>query len=263
MRRYALVVTVLLALIAALGLPPRTRSVSFWSRMEKRTPERTRFLELQNEMLREMWLYQRIQWRDSVSEVLTNLDPAETPFVLEVPSETSEEDLTRLREGVTRHLAHLDALPPAVPVGVFLIPKAAKSHPAALTGRLGVAWSRREFYVGRDPDRPFCGLVEPVGEIGNQTPTGIIRRLVFLPQDPNQRPNALRICGYYAKYGVPGSQIEKWLHHGASAFAAGARNVDPRLAYLIDPEEGPRGPFGRWTPYWGLSVTGMGCLAGV
>lgn len=262
MKRYALLVGGLLLLVAVMGLPPRYYEITWFTRMDRRTPERSRFLELDAELQRTAWLHQKIQWRDSIAGVLQPLDPRETPYVLAAPPGTPEELRSRVDSGVVRQLDALGPPAPEMPIGVFLMPRAEKLHPEAPKNRLGIAWNHREFYVGREGEAPFCALVEPVGEMGFNDPAQIVVRLVSTPRSPGEKPNTLRVCGYFARYGSPGPEILGWLRDGASLFGQGA-NLDRGLAFFLTDGGHVRGPFGLWAHYSGLSPTGMACLAGV
>jgi len=261
MKRYLLILTALLVLVGIVGLPPRHYTASWWLRDQHRTPERRLYLDLRDDIVRESWLYQRIQWRDSVSSVLQPLELAVDPYHLAVPESTPDTLRARLERGVRLQLEAMDALPPKVPVGVFLIPRNTGGHPSSLKNHYGYMWTQREFYVAREGESPFCALVESVAGAGSYEMARTLNRLVFIPQDNLSDPNALRICGFFARYGVPGTQVNEWLRDGAALFGSGFNMARRSLVYLQD--RGPRGPFGLITRYSSISHTGLACLAGV
>lgn len=256
MKRYFMGVLLLILLVAVLGLPPRHAETAWWAGNRSRTPERARYLELREELVKASWLYQRIQWRDSVSGVLQKMD-RERAFVVQAPPAVPGPLLARVDSGVSLHLRAVEAIPPQVPVGVFLIPNNTDLHPSAPRTWTGGAWNRREFFIARGSEDPFCALVEPVAREGIRDLETVVERLVFLPRNPQEKPNTLRICGYYARYGPPGEEVERWLRRGASEFASGV-NRDGRQ--YLPPFQGIRGVFGRISLFTGISLRGMACL---
>lgn len=258
MRRYSLIVLGLIAVVAALGLPPRYSRDSWGERNRDRTPERARFLDLRDEMVRATWVHQRIQWRDSVSSVLKALPP-NRPYLVQAPPGTPGRLLARVDSGISYQLRVLEANPPEVPVGIFLIPRRVDLHPSASESWLGGWWTQRETYVARAGEKPFCALVEALAGERAEELENTIQRLVFIPRDPRVRPNTLRICGFYAGYGKPGARIEAWLRRGAADFASGV-NLEGRRFLLSN--WGGRGPFGLFQRLSGISPRGMACLAG-
>jgi hypothetical protein len=262
MKRYALLLAAILILVGGFGLPPRPLVDSWWSRTQYRTPERAGFLEIQDDLILENWLYQRIQWRDSVLSALEGIDPAVTPFTLALPEWARDSTRAILEEGVTRHLNYLGSAQPKVPVGVFFVPRTLNGHPRAPKNRYGYRWTQREIYVAREGEEPFCALLEPVAvEGGYNGLNNTVRRLVFLPRDSVSAPNTLRICGYYARYGVPGSEIEDWLRRGGAAFASGSNIY--RRSDLIRMRGNIRRLFGGLGYFYNLSAVGLGCLGGL
>jgi hypothetical protein len=103
--------------------------------------------------------------------------------------------------------------------------------------------------------------VEPViPGPGYNGPANVVNRLVFLPRDGVSVPNTLRICGYYARYGVPGPEVEAWLREGGAVHGSGA---DLLRRSLYTRAMGPlRRAFGRFNVLNRLPAVGMACLAG-
>jgi hypothetical protein len=141
-----------------------------------------------------------------------------------------------------------------------LIPRNSGRHRSSLRDATGYMWIR-EFYVAREGEEPYCALVEPVDGAGYWGVARAVENLVFAPQGRDSDANTLRICGFFARYGKPGAQVESWLRDGAAHFGSGINMAQESLSRL---QYGPpRGPFGLMTRYSSISHTGLACLAGV
>jgi hypothetical protein len=262
MKKYALLLVSILLIVGIFGLPPKPSVRSWWLSTAHRTIERQTFLDSQNELILENWLFQRVQWRDSVVAVLEGVDPAVTPYTLAIPEWGPDSARAHLEEGVTRHLQQMGMPQPRVPVGVFFVPQDMSAHPRAPKNRYGSRWTQREIYVAREGEEPFCGLLEPVAvEGGYNGLKNTVNRLVFVPRDPISAPNTLRLCGYYARYGVPGQEIEDWLRNGGASLANGSNRY--RRSDLIRMRGPLRYTFGRLGYNYNLTQVGYGCLAGI
>ena len=56
MKRYLLILTALMVVVGILGLPPRVYTASWWFRVQNRSAERQRHLDLRDEIQFESWL---------------------------------------------------------------------------------------------------------------------------------------------------------------------------------------------------------------
>lgn len=259
MTRWSVVLVLSVVGIAIWGIPPE-RFVIDREWAVHRTPERQAFVDLYQEIMREGWKYQRTRWRDSLSERLLEDWALGEPFAIGLPTEAPDSVRDRLEAGMRLHLERLGAQAPVVPVGAYLVDRTHSAHPAG-PDRSPRTWWAREYFVGRDRNRPFCFVVQPVN---GSTPKELARSLgslVHIPPDSVSDPNTLRLCGFYARFGQPGCSIRTWLGKGGHQFGVGARN-DP-----LPPGSGPvRGPLG--VSYGGgyysrqVSPRAMACLGG-
>ena len=225
-------------------------------------PEQRRFLELDKEMSRQAWLYQRIQWRDSLVGELLNGVAEGRSVVLGLPSEAPDTVRDRLGLAVELQLQDLGLEEPAMPLGVFVLPRSQGSHPQAPLQLSGLA-AREEYYLARGGEEPYCVIAVSYPDQGEDNPfqdgqpdfvrgqNALARRVAsFAEVSSHSRatPNTLGICRYFVRYGVPGEQMMAWLRAGASRFAESVFEIDHHL--LLN--QGPaRGPFGQVR--WGFS----------
>ncbi len=262
MKRYLLLAGICLLAIAFLGLPPGSYTRMWRSNRPKTTPQREEFLHIRSRLRLEVWLHQRTQWRDSIRTVLGRLNPAETPFLAVLPPGSPDTLLARLEGAIRDHLIEIGDRPPRVPVGVFFMEKDALAHPEAPRGLGGDFMAQREIMAGREGEPPFCAVIEPVP---GPDPVGLaatLNRLIVQRRGTSSRPNTLRICGFFARYGPPGPHLAEWLRKGGGVFGTGADffRYDQRTGGLPP----PRQAFGRsFFRYFGSSERGLACLGGV
>ncbi|MFC1660309.1 hypothetical protein ACFL3S_02435 [Gemmatimonadota bacterium] len=258
MIRLGLALVAVMAGMAFWGLPPRQFSVTREWAFE-RTPERDFFFRVQEETFLESWRFQRLQWRDSLTALLRERWEAGESYGVGAPEWAADSISHKLDLGVRLQLEVQGALPPAMPVGVFLVPRGQSAHPAA-PDRFGFMWGLREYYVGREGEDPFCYLVNPVAEKGGSGVNYVTQNLVHIPPDSVSNPNTLRLCGFFARFGRPGPGIMAWLRDGAFRMGTGVdRGRFPQRAGPV------RRAFGqpvRHTYSQEISPRALACLGG-
>ncbi|MFC1791619.1 hypothetical protein ACFL0I_04040 [Gemmatimonadota bacterium] len=260
----------LLALgVALLGLPPRPTRVP----ARHAVPEGREWSRLKEELLQEGWLYQRIQWRDSLTRNLRDRVSEGDRLVLGLPEQAPDSLMDRLERAVRLELDHMGLEEPVIPVGVFVLPMTQGRHPGIL-GLLAYYRTSDEFYVARGGEAPFCIIGAPFNDtsphadsVPSYTGSWLLNRLgsrvrslANIPGHSLSVPNTLKLCRYYARYGQAGPEITDWLRRGASGFGSRVYTFDHTRQFSRGPA---RRSFGRVGPFSSNDPVGFGCLAGV
>ncbi len=237
---------VLAAVCTALAiwmLPP----AGFDRRSRAPFPEEVRFRRVTEELQLAHGVLMARRWSDSLSALavetaIEGLALGHTPSELVTP-----EGVAEWRDLLSNRLASLRPRDPDMVVGRFFVDDRYASLDGVLLPRFGL---RTQVYVGVHDGSPYCLLVQPERY-------AITNRQLRSAQ-------TLEICGFHAKYGMPGSRIGAWLESGGFQFA-----MDQRLAYyeaIIAADRANdalimRVPFGIDRPM-NESVPLAGCLAG-
>ena len=263
-RWWGLVALSLMAVGAWIVMYPAAPS----SRGGRILPERLRALELREELFRDAYVYQRMEWRDSMVAELERQVSEGNPVVLGLPPEAPDSVSERLKRSVELQFRDMGLQEVAMPLGIFAIPESQGVHPAAPDvdeARLGTD----EYYLARGQEAPYCVIAvsyydgtPPPSETWLPNPIAQrIRRFAELPDNPLRHPNTLGLCRYFVQFGEAGPLIMEWLRKGASRFAELPFSADHYLLY----GQGPiRGPYGRGL--WRMGIVSPGvlrCLAGL
>lgn len=233
------------------------------------TEAHRQWAELDAELKKEAWTYQHIQWRDSLVAELRVAESSGHTIVLGTPAGTADSLKARLERAVDLHLRLLGAEDPAMPLGVFFIPRT-QFLPPDLSAQYGSRGGSREYYVSRGEEDPYCIIGVPYQDDfdGNlpswstEPLTRKIRNFADLPADEGDPVRTLGLCRHFAQHGAPGRGIYSWLEEGAFRFSNG---IPDGALFLYFPADRPsRGPFGALTflsrP---LTPKGLACLQGV
>ena len=259
-------------LIGLWGLPPRSYEEWRGSRWGNRTllPEREAYNRVVGEVHLKNWIYQRLQWRDSVAALARASGERGPLWRAAVPDSSPGWLLPGLERAIGAQLSAEEVHEPRVPVGVVFMEFLTGTYPSLSRG-----YSRytdtREVYVGLQEDAPYCFLVVPVPGPGT-TLESAWNRAVWAPADSSSTPNPLGPCALHAKYGTPGQGVLAWLARGGYATALGRsqsilRYPDSELssrALLELTEVSPRAllALGRRVLWYRGSPEAEACLAG-
>jgi hypothetical protein len=260
-------------LIGMWGVPPRSYEEwrgSRWGSNRTLLPEREAYNRVVGEVHLENWIYQRLQWRDSVAALARASRETGLLWRAAVPDSSPGWLLPGLEEAIGAQLSAEEVHEPRVPVGVVFMEFLTGTYPSLSRG-----YSRytdaREVYVGLQEDAPYCFLVVPVPGPGT-TLESAWNRAVWAPADSSSAPNPLGPCALHAKYGTPGQGVLAWLAQGGYATALGRsqsilRYPDSELssrALLELTEVSPRAllALGRRVLWYRGSPEAEACLAG-
>jgi hypothetical protein len=260
-------------LIGLWGVPPRSYEEwrgSRWGSNRDPLPEREAYERVAGDIYLKNWIYQRLQWRDSVAALARTAREAGPLWRAAVPDSSPEWLLPGLERAIGAQLSAEEVHEPRVPVGVVFMEFLTGTYPSLSRG-----YSRytdaREVYVGLQEDAPYCFLVVPVPGPGTIL-EGAWNRAVWAPADSSSAPNPLGPCALHAKYGTPGQGVLAWLARGGYATALGRsrsilRYPDSELssrAFLELSEVSPRAllALGRRVLWYRGSPEAEACLAG-
>jgi hypothetical protein len=224
-------------------------------------------MELEEELLRESWLYKRIQRRDSLVGELARGRSEGRSVVLGLPIEAPDSVRERLSTAVELHFADLGLESPALPLGIFVFSESQGSHPSLLSYRGGLR-GVDEYFLSRDGEAPYCiigapyfgGTEYPVPSWRRDPIAAKVRYLAEVPANRRAHPNTLGLCRHLVRHGQPGAPMMSWLKKGATHFAERPFPVDHHLSYGRGPARGPFGKPGRRVGQ--LSPRTLHCLAG-
>jgi hypothetical protein len=214
-----------ICLISVWALPPK--SYEDWRRGDRRVstdlaPERVAYNRLLTRVRRENWLYQRLQWRDSVLALVRSAEAVGQGWSVVLPDSAPDRLRLGLEAAVSAQLDAEQVRDPLVPVGVVLMDARTGTHPSAPAGHYGSPFDF-EVYVGRTPEAPFCFLVRPVDGM-NSTLEKVLDRAAWAPEDGSAPPSPLGPCLLHARYGMPGLRVLRWLAGRGYAMAMGGRS---------------------------------------
>jgi len=244
MIRWLSVVTGSLALVALWALPPSRLETPF----PRWLPEQARLDALSREVGRLNGALRAQRWADSLTALA--LREAEDGVALGPPAtEGSDADPEDVRRWSERERARFQSLRPRDPelvVGLFWQPYAQGAQPDLPIG----AGARSMTFVGERDGRAFCVRAAPY------TPQTLAESLGY-PMDPGP-------CILYAKYGLPGDQIQAWLDASSMSFArVSVPTYASDIAQTLLPSEPPPLVFGLTRPFLAdQSLTVQACLAG-
>jgi hypothetical protein len=247
-----------MALIALWALPPRDAEDwlrGWFGNPSDPSPELAAFREVQVEVRRLAFIYQGIEWHDSV-RVLAEVAVEEGDgFLARVPDSAAAGSEAALTEAVRLQLQAAEVGRPAMPVGAVVMETGYGLPPGVAGARFPSGnW---ELFVSRDEESPFCFLVDPeLGAGANLQRT--LARMTWTGSDSSGAPNPLGPCGLHAKYGSPGDGVFAWLRAGGYALGEGS------LAYWDQRILGGRAErrFGSRRIYR-LSTNGEACVMGL
>jgi hypothetical protein len=201
--------------------------------------EELRYMELWTEVTHAHGMLQARRWSDSLSALTVRT--AEAGLALGTPTleRVTPEGMTEWRQIHEAQLAALQPRDPEMLVGFFLQPirhGALQNVPTFATG------SRRQTYAGTRDGSAYCLQVEPL-------PPGTA--MFYRVDNADLRSplgTSLGACRLYAKYGVPGPQVNAWLEAGGLELAYDA-STDAPTERLLGPRAGLPLPFGLNRPF--------------
>ena len=230
-------------------------------------PERQRALRLREQMFRDAWVYQRMEWRDSMIGELDRAVSAGERVVLGLPNEAPDSVRQRLARAVELQFRDMNLTEPAVPLGIFAVPESQGIHPAAQEFRHDLTGGD-EYYLAREGEAPYCVIAVPFydGAAARSEPwlpnpvAQRLRRFAEVSENPGHHPNTLGLCRYFVQFGQPGPLVMEWLKRGGSRFADLTNPPEWDSFY----DGGPvRGPFGKTrTGFGGVFPRPLRCLSG-
>ncbi len=251
-----------LLLLAAWGLPPRAQNEWLFGPSgdrNTRLPERVAAMEARSEVLRRNWVYQRIQWRDSLLALARESEREGRDWSMEVPEAVPDSLRAALAEAVRAELLREGMVDSDVHVGAVLMDGTMGTHPG-VPNPAHMSYYYREVLVAGDPELPVCFMVDPVRVEPRRLETDLARML-WTPADSSFLPTPLGPCALYARYGPPGPEIRAWLERGAYAFALGGRGFRSSQGEISSFPPRWRSAFGARIR-WSFSTDGTACLAG-
>jgi hypothetical protein len=162
------------------------------------------------------------------------------------------EGLDTLAQRVRTEITSLGIARPAVDLGVFLVDARHGSETSRLVGGTS---PRFEWYAGSRGGRPYCLSVRT-----NVRPSA--RNLLtgrWQPRGVGRVTNILGPCALYARFGMPGAEIQRWMLGAGGSFAVERADVPPPPNPL---EQRPLWLFTRLSSVRPSDLPLEGCLAG-
>lgn len=250
MKRWIALTGLGLVLVAVATLPPSTL------RLQPRSvlPEVERFEALDAEARRQVGVLQATLWSDSLSELAVRTAEdgvAVGAFGIE---EMSEEPFTEWGAAVREYVGSLRPRAHELVVGVYYQPSML-GQPEGVPGPpVGGAHT----YVGVRDGTPYCLQVEP-----RPSPPDARSLRFYIEWLPE---TGIGVCRLFAKYGLPGDGVRRWLDDGAIGFARSEAPPPDRRSLYYGSFEAPPLPgsfFGLMRPQVVDRNPAVGrCLAG-
>jgi hypothetical protein len=215
MRNWIVGVVLICAALAVATLPPAAPTFAFGEIQNRFTPERLRAVELREEALVAQEALRRRRVLDSLIKVVRGV--GDRPELLVVGtsleaarSELMESELASLTEDARAELVRLGVARPAVDLGVFTVP----SSSSGVVNAIPLNDRRIEWYAGESAGRPYCIALNLV----NQPDWANVRAFAWTRDNP-LGPNVLGPCSFYAKHGMPGPSIQRWMQDVGASLA--------------------------------------------
>lgn len=216
-------------------------------------PQRTREALRHSALLRDLSdshaTLKRIRWMDSLSARIV-ASAEEQPVVL-APATVDPAQLAELRDLMAARAHDLERRDPQIVLGYVFQPLDHGGDPSIRTDERG----RIETYVGRRDGIDYCLRIDVT-----RGPALSVRRALEDLRDRSRAAPTLGTCRLYAKYGLPGEPVRRWLEHGATAYAR--RDVAQTASEPATPWFGRRYIFGSYLFGRAGSLTVDQCLAG-
>lgn len=195
-----------LAIVALATLPPAALRVQPRSVL----PEVERFEALSTQSRREVGVLQAMRWSDSLSQL--TLRTAEDGVAYGAfGDQASADEMDTWGQAVRDYVGGLRLRDNDLLVGVFLQP-AGFGQPEDVPGP---AIGGVHTYVGVRDGTPYCLQIDPIPTPQGVTDRSLRFRTEWLPE------NGIGECRLFARYGMPGEPVLRWLEHGAIRFAGG------------------------------------------
>jgi hypothetical protein len=195
----------------------------------------------------------RMRWADSLITLV--VDNADDGMLVALPAEhgLSDEEVRQVREQAGRFEEEVvGPQRPDMKVGFVYQPLTHGSEPELATGER----PRTETYAGTRNGKNYCFRVRASD---TREFDAALRDALSDSESSMTQPDALGVCYLYAKHGLPGVDVTRWLESGATGFTLRqtARPV-PR-----DTRFGRNGFFGR--TFFGRNdeLVQDGCVAGI
>lgn len=213
-----------LLVVALATLPPAALRVQ----PRNVLPEVERFDALDAQVRREVGVLQATLWSDSLSALA--LRTAEDGVAYGTfAGEASADALRDWGAALRDYVGAMSPRDDDMVVGVFLQP-ASLGQPEGLPGpSIGGVHT----YVGVRDGTPYCLQVDPVPTAADASDRSLRSRIEWLPE------NGIGACRLFARYGMPGDRVLRWLEDGAARFALRETTVLERPTYYgryIEPQ---------------------------
>lgn len=231
------------AAVAVALLPPAMQGSS----RPEPTAEELRFRQIWTEVARAHGVLQANRWSDSLSALTLRTEEDRLALGAPPSERVTPEGLEEWR---LLHAAPHAALQPRDPnmlVGFFFQPSRHGAQPEVPGFATG---SRRQTYVGVRDGSAYCLQVQPVPNYMYGLDNAELR---------SPAGTGLGACEPYAKYGMPGREVNEWLEAGALALALDG-SMDRSDDRLLGRQATHAQPFGLNRPF-GENVVVARCLA--
>jgi hypothetical protein len=140
--------------------------------------------------------------------------------------------LPGLAEDARAELVALGITRPAVDLGIFVV--RSESGTASRPVPLLLSGNAVEWYAGEAEGRPFC----IVTRLQNSIDARLVRGRSWTPYGAG---GVLGPCGFYARYGMPGAGIHRWMRSAGASLAQSRREatMDGEIPVSFPTEEAP------------------------
>jgi len=207
------------------------------SRWHGASPEARHFYELNDRVRAVARSLHAVAIRDSIVPLL----PREPRVVVETPTHLNEASLRLLHERVQQDIGDH----PKAVVGVYVIPYYTGIHQA-----MTQSTQLTSVMLTGTRERPYC-------IVATETQPPPRSGLMIGPDKLAPDGSLLTACGFWARYGAPGSNIKAWLDRGGYDFAN--RKINPSY---IDEYYVRETLFGASVRYYFGSKDGEECFSG-
>ena len=245
MRRWIAGTVLVCAALAVATLPPEAPAFVFGESRGDATPERLRA----NELRREVFVAQEALVRRHSTDSLTALTrgAADRAELLVVGAPRDVPDLPRmdaeligLGEDARAELIALGITRPAVDLGIFVLRSEGGMPPRTVP--LVSTGNAVEWYTGEAAGRPYCIVARLQLNVDGR----LIRGRDWTPYGAG---GILGPCGFYARHGMPGTGIQRWMQSAGASLAQSRRGaitqsrrgaiLDGYLPIMLPPEQAP------------------------
>jgi hypothetical protein len=225
------------AVLAAFALPPQPR---IDPESHPPTPQEVRAQALGLELAAANETARRLQWVDSLLPLVRDAAKRDLPFAVGILPGLADQwgnpdgGQAQVVGEVARETTQRGVTRPAVDLGVFLV----DGRTDFVSERVAYVPNRYEWYAGARDGRAYCMSVRTTSQPSTDDLGSRRWGDVFL-FDPSSRtgvdipPDILGPCRVYARHGMPGREIGRWM------LRSGATKAVERSDVPIPPVRGP------------------------